>query len=287
MMSTRRTLFTLGALAAAVALLPGTALAQDLTGPTSPSATVASYDEIIVTWVASSDADTSAHQVGYVAHATAEDFDILTPKTMTAPGGATANRATLTGLMAGTRYIIGVRALDPDAAAEADQMSTWVYVAGGATTDALDAIGQVMDLELEAGDESIMAMWDEVEDDIGIHHYKVNVTAAGGFSLEMGTGSDANEYMIENLTNGTEYTVKVAAVGMNPDGSADMDGDGTPERLGAFSATKKATPMAGAGDGMDDEDDEDDMMATPALPLFGILALFAGLLAAGRARLRR
>ena len=43
-----------------------------------------------------------------------------------------------------------------------------------------------------------------------------------------------------------------------------------------------AHPMTD-GDDMDD----DDMTDTPALPLFGILALLGGLLAAGRARLRR
>ena len=125
------------------------------------------------------------------------------------------------------------------------------------------------------GDGMIMAMWDEPDDDIGIHHYKVNVTGADGFDLTMGTGSADTEFAIMNLMNGVEYTVKVAAIGMVPGSdSADVDGDGDPDRLGPYSDTEKATPMMAA-------------VPTPALPLFGAFALGAGLLAAGRRRLRR
>ena len=45
--------------------------------------------------------------------------------------------------------------------------------------------------------------------------------------------------------------------------------------MGAYSASKMATPTAM------------DPAPTPALPLFGAVALGAGLLAAGRARIRR
>ena len=54
-----------------------------------------------------------------------------------------------------------------------------------------------MGLDLEPLDGMIMATWDEVDDEIGIHHYKVIVTAAGGFSLTMGSGSADTEYTIE------------------------------------------------------------------------------------------
>ena len=67
------------------------------------------------------------------------------------------------------------------------------------------------------------------------------------------------EYTFEGLMNGTEYTVQVAA-------RNEID-------LGEYSDEEMATPMAAT--------------PTPALPLFGAFALGAGLLAAGRARLRR
>ena len=66
--------------------------------------------------------------------------------------------------------------------------------------------------------------------------------------------------------NGTEYSVRVRTL----NGYTWLDPDD------GWSDVMKATPMAGGAP-----------TPTPALPLFGAFALGAGLLTAGRARLRR
>ena len=72
-------------------------------------------------------------------------------------------------------------------------------------------------------------------------------------------GADvATSYTITGLTNGTEYYVVVSSYNER---SATMS---------AKSVEARQTPM----------------MPTPALPVFGVLALGAGLVAAGRRRLR-
>lgn len=287
MMSTRRTFLTFGVLLASVVLLvPGTAFAQDLTTsdvPTSIAARSTGTDSLVVTWSppSANGASVDQYEVAWAEKpsvlgetaTTAAQFALLT--SMKSKVGDERTSMSITGLKAGTTYTVSVRAID--ATPNPDLVSDWGGPADEATDD-LPAVGKVMDLRLTEGDGMIMAEWDPVSDPIGIHHYKVTTTAAGGFSLIMGTDGNVTMHTVMNLTNGIEYTIKVAAVAMNQDGSADADGDGTPERLGPDSDAKKATPMAGAGG---------DMTVTPALPLFGILALFGGLLAAGRARLRR
>ena len=74
--------------------------------------------------------------------------------------------------------------------------------------------------------------------------------------------STATSWTISNLENDMEYTVRVRACSYGA--------------CGDWSDEEMATPMAGAMP-----------TPTPALPVFGAIALGAGLLAAGRARLRR
>ena len=300
MMSTRRSYFITGVLLSALVVFGATAAQAQVTAPQSATAAPSGFDAIVVTFAPPTNTENiSEYQVGHamkpaIGDVTAANFDVLSPTKVSL--GTTTTAYAITGLTAGTDYVVGVRSRDPDAEEEDDQMSDWVMATPNPVkTLALGTIPKVNDLRLDPGDGMIEAQWDAVSDPsgIGIHHYKVMVTAAGGFSLSMGTGSDDNEYTIMNLTNGTEYTVQVRAIGQNQDGSADMNGDGTPERPGDWSNKKKATPMAGDDEDMDDEDmededmDDEDMEETPALPLVGILALFAGLLGAARARLRR
>ena len=70
----------------------------------------------------------------------------------------------------------------------------------------------------------------------------------------------AMNYTIDGLINGTAYLVRVRAV--------DSAGN-----MGEWSDSGSGTPMG--------------ITPTPALPLFGAFGLGAGLLAAGRARMRR
>ena len=71
------------------------------------------------------------------------------------------------------------------------------------------------------------------------------------------------EVTIDGLVNGVEYGVRIVARG---------EGD----MMGEYSAEMMATPMA----------PEEPVEPVPALPLFGAIALSAGLVAAGRRRLR-
>ena len=247
-MHKRRSLFVTGILLSALVLFGSTG-AQAQTGDAPDiqglQVRVTGYDSLLLTWTELTGQnllDTTAIEVAYVATpigTTADDLDALDPETMTVPKARGA--ATIDGLTYETMYLIGVRAVNANAAADTGEEGDWAVA--NAETDEIDDPARVTGLELEALDGMIMAMWDEPEDDIGIHHYKVIVTADGGFSLTMGSGSADTEYTIMNLENGTEYTVKIAAVGLIPGtDSVDVDGDGTPDRLGPESAAKKATP---------------------------------------------
>ena len=110
---------------------------------------------------------------------------------------------------------------------------------------------------IEGRDASIYLMWSAVDGATGYQYGWdfVDGLAAGGSGVVPGGGTS---HTITGLENGQEYAVWVWAVG---------EGEGTP------SDARHATPMAPT--------------PTPALPIFGAVALGAGLLAAGRARLRR
>ena len=318
MMSTRRTLLTFGALVATVALLiPVTAAAQPPTAPTGAGpVTVVDYDSVVVQWTpAGSPADTTGYEVGYVVATAAVQAGVSNSATYNAVGpmmmmatGATTATLTLNGLMPGTQYIFAVRAVNTatTTAGGTDRNGDWVLVADsdgtadgyqGHMTAAIPAPAMPTNVELTAYNGAIGVEWDGADDDpIGVHHYKLRATFSGG-TLEQGTKDGMTTmHMFMDLMNGTEYSITVETIGMNPGSmEADMDGDGMPDRRSGATMAMKATPMEDLDDPPmtdddddmdDDDDDDDDMMATPALPLLGILALFAGLLAAGRARLR-
>jgi hypothetical protein len=151
---------------------------------------------------------------------------------------------------------------------------------------------------VEPGDKMLTVSWDEAHPDAGVSRTNLKITmyrlqyresqtatstagdwmpmtpAAKPYMEVMG---DKTTTMIEKLENDTSYDVQVRAVN---------DAKG----VGAWSSQtprSKGTPMAGAGTGdmEEEEEEEEEPMATPALPLLGILALGAGLVAAGRRRL--
>ena len=289
MMSTRRSLLTFGALVAAVALLvPAGAQAQP-TAPATAAAAAADYDTVVVTWTEENTvSNVMGYEIGYAATdattAMAGTFDLLNPTKVSA--ASTARRMVINGLMPATRYVIAVRSTNPGDSDPTMRMSAWVLAPdvtsdeGSATTDPLPDPDAPKNVEVTALNGALMVTWDAVDDPIGIHHYKLKAAASG---VEMTQGTDdgeATEHQIKGLTNGTEYSVTVQAVGMNPDGTIDADEDGSPDRGSALSTAVKGTPAADA-----DDPDEDDTEA-PALPLVGLG--FLGAMLAGRgAWLRR
>ena len=252
------------------------------------------------------------------------------------------------GLTAGKRYLVEVRAYGNDDDDDPDGgvlRATWANVQP-ATVTAYPVPGNVMDLELEAGDGHIVATWDPADGKgIDITGYEVRVTPKGGNQSIYQQGTMTTR-TIGGLTNDVEHTIEVLA-----------------RSLGGASATAasaKATPMAPAitppmnvmampGDAMisvswdavdkadsyevswwptgggvtsnaevtemsydimnlmngteyevtvasmmgDEKSEASDIVRAtpmamdpvPALPLFGMLALGAGLVAAGRRRL--
>ena len=119
-------------------------------------------------------------------------------------------------------------------------------------------IGAPTEVMVKPGDMMLMVSWNKP--DMGadmVKGYNVQYRQAGG------AWSDINVLMerkatIEGLQNGVKYSVRVMAYG-----TGDMKGE--------YSEEMMATPM---------------VTPVPALPIFGALALGAGLVAAGRRRLR-
>ena len=131
--------------------------------------------------------------------------------------------------------------------------------ANSCSTDALNS----------SGDGMLMVEWDDATDNGSpVTGYEVQIKESDEEDSkydpvrEGSTEDTSTEWVISNLDNDTEYSVRVRAY------SYDAAGDWSDEEM--------AMPMAGAG-----------TTPTPALPLFGAFALGAGVLAAGRARLRR
>ena len=115
---------------------------------------------------------------------------------------------------------------------------------------------------VEAGPKMLMVSWTEPASEKSITHYHVDYKTASAKKW-MDKPIDVTElnYTISGLINDTAYVVRVRAV------------DGA-NNIGAWSDNGSGTPM-----GMP--------TPTPALPLFGAFGLGVGLLAVGRARMRR
>ena len=115
--------------------------------------------------------------------------------------------------------------------------------------------------KVEVGDGYLMVDWEAPmsPDDAPITDYSVRYMQKGGAWADQMHEGVMTDSMISGLVNGVEYYVQVAAVNKNG--------------MGEYSESAMGIPM---------------MMPTPtpALPIFGAVALGAGLLAAGRARLR-
>ena len=194
----------------------------------------------------------------------------------------TMTEATIMNLVNGAEYTVTVVARATASGgdgSDTDRDSTPSESKKVTPMDMPESLPQVTGVEVTPGDGSLMVSWTAVTDPEGraVRGYQWMVTGPGGYSAQAMVSGTTTSATIPNLANGTAYGVTVRARAATADGMADDDRDG------AWSASMTATPMAGAGDGGGDQMPT----PTPAVPLVGILALFAGLLAAGRARLRR
>lgn len=273
---TRRTLMVLGVLLAVLAASTGIAQAQP-SQPATPSVATYGYGGIRVTITAGSNtAATDTYQIRYEVAATGfSNGDTLEGTEDVILDVGTRKVVDVTNLRHGTRYAFTVRAKR----AGADD-SPWADSIAVSTLDA-PALGTVQGVQVTAMDGGARATWTAIADVTGApiarYEWRATTTSAGGSNgFVEGTETEA---MITGLMNGVEYTVSVRAL-------ASLGGVLDPNRdAGGWSTGMKVTPMAGAG--TTDPDPDPMPTPTPAVPLAGILALFAGLLAAARSRLRR
>jgi hypothetical protein len=200
----------------------------------------------------------------------ANEDDFKTDKTITRMDikkNASSNEYsyTLDGLKPDMDYVFAIRGLGADATPDADN-EDFAY----ARTDTADAPDDLMGLELMAGDGLIVAMWDEATDNgspvtgYEVQHREMGKDWPTTGARSGSTMDTSTMWTVSNLKNGTEYDVRVRAYSH---GAADDAG---------WSDVESAIPSEDAA-----------MTPTPALPIFGAFALGAGLLAAGRRRMKQ
>ncbi|TKS79860.1 Tenascin-R [Collichthys lucidus] len=111
--------------------------------------------------------------------------------------GATT-KTTLTDLLPGTEYGIGISAM------KGDNQST------PATMNARTDLDVPMDLTVTAStDNTITLVWGVVQGPID--HYKVTYTSSSGYTTELTVPKDVTTTTLTDLEPGTEYTITVAA----------------------------------------------------------------------------
>lgn len=288
MVSRRQSLFTCGALLAAFALLvPATVQAQDTTAATTVpadgtltavTANAVDYNTVNVGWTVLDDVpDDEGPLTGFVVYYAKGDgtaFDRANALGSVS-AAATATMVAVNGLEDETQYTFMAAAVN---AAGTGAVAT--AATPDATTLKAPAPAPPTEVEVMGGDEMLTVTWNTPyagAPDLSIKHYMVRkreVKLGSSGSWQPNTNGKMfakSPAEFEDLMNDVSYEVEVRAVNNHDEMS--------PWSEGAIGTT-------GMMDG-DDDDDDDDMTETPALPLVGLLALFGGLLAAARARLRR
>ncbi|KAM9720339.1 tenascin-R isoform 2-T2 [Menidia menidia] len=140
-----------------------------------------------------SEAEVEAYQVVYSTLAGDLYDKVIVPRNE----GATT-KTTLTDLLPGTEYGIGISAM------KGSNQST------PATMNARTGLDVPMDLTVTAStDNTISLMWGIVQGPID--HYKVTYTSSSGVSSELTVPKDVTTTTLTNLEPGTEYTITVAA----------------------------------------------------------------------------
>ena len=194
-----------------------------------------------------------------------------------APQAGTTQSYTITGLerpapenkplKPGTRYRIRLRAQNREQGYGAWSEYLLFTTKAVPGREPSPAVSKMVAPVVEGGDKMLMVSWTEPASEKSIALYHVDYRSASATKwMEKPINVTALNYTIEGVINETVYLVRVRAV----DGAGNM---------GNWSDNGSATPMAMPM--------PKPPVPTPALPLFGAFALGAGLLAAGRARMRR
>ena len=219
----------------------------------------------------------TSFQIGWTdATGTVFMDNVLSPQ-VTKSVGRGDRHTVLEDLKVDQSYLVAVRAIHSDGAGGTIKPvpADWRYREKPASSRRESTPGKVkapQNLNVAAGDGQLMVTWDAVSA-VGM----CADAAAGahcGYLVEWRAAHqgwdnpdrqmhvrDKTSYTIMGLMNGTEYGVRVKA------GNERMKAT---KGYGDPSVEARQTPM----------------MPTPALPVFGVLALGAGLVAAGRRRLR-
>ncbi|KAK1879461.1 Tenascin-R, partial [Dissostichus eleginoides] len=140
-----------------------------------------------------SEAETEGYQVVYSTLAGDQYDKVIVPRNE----GATT-KTTLTDLLPGTEYGIGISAMK-----DSNQSTP-------ATMNARTGLDVPMDLTVTAStDNTITLVWGLVQGPID--HYKVTFTSSSGASTELTVPKDVTTTTLTDLEPGTEYTITVAA----------------------------------------------------------------------------
>ena len=306
-----RTLFRVGVFLVPLALLAPAAQAQDddVVSGVAVEPKTGTHDKLIVKWVfnhgkaaSSTDvvlSDSSYDDLGFLVYYTegksaallntesdlagAEEVDVDVPTDGTVSGDPeleTSFTYELGGLDPATDYVVNVLHYNtPLKHAEVED----IPAADTAKTGNAPTPSDVRDVEVMSGDTKLMVSWRAPARPAGqsttikIDRYEVRWREsqtvddlAGGWLMYPPDDEKKLtelKYEIPYLENDITYDVQVRAIndakGKGNWAPGDEDGN----------EAERATPTAGG--------------AVPALPIFGAVALGAGLLAAGRARLRR
>ena len=139
-------------------------------------------------------------------------------------GTSTTASATVTGLTNGTAYIFRVSAVNAIGTGSVSSSTSPV------TPSASTAPGAPTSLSATAGAAQLALSWTAPASDGGsaITGYSVQYTPAGGSATTVSTGSTSTSYTLTGLTNGTAYTVAVAAVNAIGTGTYSSTTSGTP-----------------------------------------------------------
>lgn len=197
--------------------------ASSATAPDAPTlvSVVAGDGEATLAWTAP-DSDGGSDITGYTIKQVADKTTNIDPNTT--KGGS----YTVTGLTNGTEYTFSIAAIN--AKGTSDYSSTQAVTPQAAvTTPDAPGFGSI------SADESEITFAWTAPDNGGsdITGYTLSYTPAGGSEQTVDLDSETLSYTISELTNGTEYTVKVRAE--NAEGA------------GPYGATKTATPFTVPG----------------------------------------
>ena len=199
---------------------------------------------LIVSWTEVTDAN--GYKVQWKSGG--QDYDATTRQGRVS--GADTTSDTIPGLIPGTEYtvrVIATKAGTADGTPSAEATGTPSAVA--TDTPLAPLPGQVTDVTVTPGGESLIVSWTAVTDANG---YKVQ-WKSGGQDYDATTrqdrvsGADTTSYTIPGLIPGTEYTVRVIATKAGTaDGPPSAEATGAPARRVTVSIVRNAAAVEGA-----------------------------------------